>query len=107
MCITGLRMAIKLLGDKKKWLQTKNEMSAVFNDMYNQKTQTIPRTYTFDQSTENKEVIKDDSWPDSSLLGLIFPCDILDPFDSKMEKTVNRIITITGTKFDRLSILSS
>jgi len=92
MCIAGLKIAIKLLGKKKKWLQAKTEMSDIFNDMYSQRTKIIPRTYTLGQMAKRKDITREDFWPDSSLLGLIFPSGILDPFDSKMEKTVDRII---------------
>jgi len=92
MCIAGLKIAVKLLGKKKKWSQTEAEMSGVFNNMYSQKTKTIPRTYTLGQMTKHRDIIREDFWPDSSLLGLIFPAGIVDPFDRKMEKTVDRII---------------
>jgi len=93
MCIAGLRVASKLLGKKKKWSQTETEMSGIFHDLYSQKTKTIPRTYTIGQMAKRRDIIKkEDFWPDSSLLGLIFPSGVLDPFDRKMKRTVDRII---------------
>lgn len=91
MCIAGLRTAIELLGKKKNWLQTEKEMSSVFCDIYSH-TNLIPRTYTKGKLAERRKVKKDDFRPDTSLLGLVYPAGILDPFDSKMKKNVDEII---------------
>ena len=86
MCIAGLRVAIELLGKKKKWLQTEKEMSAVFDEIYSAKKNYIPATYTSGRK------IKDDFRSDASLLGLVYPSRIIDLFDNKMKKTVDNII---------------
>jgi GH15 family glucan-1,4-alpha-glucosidase len=91
MCIAGLRTAIELLGKKKNWLQTEKEMSDIFCDIYS-RTNLIPRTYTKGKLAERRKIKKDDFRPDASLLGLVYPSAILDPFDGKMKKTVDEII---------------
>ena len=98
ICIAGLRTAIELLGKKKKWVQTEKEMTAVFRDIYSH-VKLIPRTYTTGKLAESRKIKKDDFLPDASLLGLVYPSEILPPFDSKMKKTINEIIeknTIAG-----------
>jgi glucoamylase len=92
VCIAGLRTAIELLGNKKNWLRTEREMLGVFRDIYSHSANLIPRTYTKGKLAERREMRKDDLQPDTSLLGLVYPSGILDPFDSKMKKTVDEII---------------
>jgi GH15 family glucan-1,4-alpha-glucosidase len=92
MCIAGLRAAISLLGKKGPWLQTESQMSAVFSDMYDSGTSSLPRTYSVGQIANRPEIKRDDYWPDASLLGLAYPSAIVDPLDKKMKKTVDRII---------------
>lgn len=98
MCIAGLRTAIELIGKKRNWLKTEKEMSGVFRDIYSH-ANLIPRTYTSGKLAESRKIKRDDSRPDASLLGLVYPSEILLPFDSKMKKTVDEIIaknTIAG-----------
>lgn len=92
MCIAGLRVALELFGEKKKWLQTEREMSVVFSDIYSCTVNTIPRTYSIGKLAKRREVRKEDFWPDASLLGLVYPSGILDALDKKMKRTVDRII---------------
>jgi GH15 family glucan-1,4-alpha-glucosidase len=92
ICMAGLRAAIKLLAKKKDWLQTENQMTRVFEDMYASAEDSIPRTYTTGKLANRPEIKRDDYWPDASLLGLVYPARILDPLDKKMKKTVDRII---------------
>jgi GH15 family glucan-1,4-alpha-glucosidase len=92
MCIAGLRTAIELLGKNKNWLRTEKEMSSIFDDIYSHDANHIPRTYTAGKLAERREIRKDDFLPDTSLLGLVYPSAILDPFDSKMKETVDEII---------------
>jgi len=92
MCIAGLRTAIELLGKKRNWLRTEKEMSSVFRDIYSHNANLIPRTYTRGKIAKRREIRKDDFWPDASLLGLVYPSGILDPLDSKMKRTVDKII---------------
>jgi GH15 family glucan-1,4-alpha-glucosidase len=91
MCITGLRTAIELLGKRKNWLQTVKEMSNIFQNIYS-RANLIPATYTKGKLAERREIKKDDSRSDTSLLGLVYPSAILDPFDSKMKKTIDKIL---------------
>jgi GH15 family glucan-1,4-alpha-glucosidase len=100
MCIAGLRVAIELLGKKKKWLQTEKEMSNVFSELYSSNVKMIPRTYSADETSRRSEacgehaesIRKDDFQPDSSLLGLVYPSAILEGFDEKVKVTVSEII---------------
>jgi glucoamylase len=92
ICIAGLRTAIELLGKRRNWLQTEKEMSSVFCDIYLHSANLIPRTYTKDKLAKHREIRKDDFQPDASLLGLVYPSGILDPFDRKIKRTVDEII---------------
>ncbi len=92
MCISGLRVAIELLGRKRNWLRTEREMSSVFSGLYSCDRDLIPRTYSVGRIGKRSEIRREDFWPDASLLGLVYPSGILGAFDTKMEKTVNRII---------------
>ncbi len=92
MCLCGLRAAIKLMGKKKKWLQTEKEMSGVFSDLYSHNKNLIPRTFSTGRISKRREVRRDDFRPDTSLLGLVYPCGMLNPSDKKMKATVEKII---------------
>jgi GH15 family glucan-1,4-alpha-glucosidase len=92
LCLAGLRAALELLGRKRRWLQTEREMSSVFSDLYSCNTKSIPRTYSAGRIAKRSEVREEDFCPDASLLGLVYPSGILDPFDKKMKKTVDEII---------------
>jgi len=92
MCIAGLRVALRLLGKKKKWLQTENQMSGVFSDIYSCTANTIPRTLSKGTLAKREKTRKDDFLPDASLLGLVYPSGILDALDKKVKRTVDRII---------------
>lgn len=92
MCIAGLRVAIELLGKKRAWVQTEKEMSSVFSDLYSGSTNLIPRTYSTGGIGKSDKIKKEDFLPDASLLGLVYPSRILDPFDNKMKRTVDNII---------------
>jgi len=92
MCISGLRVAIRLAGKKKTWLRTEKEMSNVFVEMYSRSTGSLPRTYRAGRMAERGKTRKEDSLPDTSLLGLVYPSGILDPLDEKMARTVHELI---------------
>jgi glucoamylase len=92
MCIAGLRAAIELLGKKKKWLQTKKQMSDAFAKVYSNSTKFIPRTYRNGATAKNRKTSSDNLLPDSSLLGLVYPSGVLDENDEKMKRTVQGII---------------
>lgn len=102
MCITGLRIAINLLGNKKKWLQTKKEMSKTFAKVYSNSTKSILRTYRKGAAAKNRKTRADDLLPDTSLLGLVYPSGILDPNDEKMKRTVQEIIKSNTTDYGGL-----
>ena len=92
MCVAGLRAAIGLLGNKKKWLRTEKQMSKTFAEVYSSGTKSIPRTYRKGSIAKNRKIRADDLKPDTSLLGLVYPSGILDPQDEKMASTVLEII---------------
>jgi glucoamylase len=92
MCIAGLRAAIELLGKKKKWLQTKKEMSDTFAKVCSGSTKSIRRTYRRGRLTKDRKIRDNDLLPDTSLLGLVYPSGMLDPKDEKMKRTVQGII---------------
>jgi GH15 family glucan-1,4-alpha-glucosidase len=97
MCIAGLRAAIELHGEKKKWLQTEKEMSKSFAEVYSSETKSIWRTYRKGAVSKKRKTRADDLLPDSSLLGLVYPSGILDPLDERMKRTVNEIIKTNTT----------
>ncbi len=97
MCIAGLRAAIELLGKKKKWLQTEKEMSKTFTDVYLSSLKTIRRTYRKDGTVKNRKSREDDLLPDTSLLGLVYPSEMLGPLDEKIKRTVHEIIKMNTT----------
>jgi len=99
MCIAGLRAAIGLAGKKKTWLQTEKEMSNAFAEIHSSGVKFFPRTYRAGQMAGHGKTQREDSLPDTSLLGLVYPSGILDPLDEKMARTVRRIIeanTVNG-----------
>lgn len=99
MCISGLRAAVKRLGEKRSWIKTEREMSAVFEEMHSNKSGTIPTIYTRGRKATDSDIRKEDFRPDTSLLGLVYPAGILEPDDVKVKATVERIIeknTIDG-----------
>ena len=94
MCTAGLRVAMKLLGKKRKWVQTEKEMSNVFAEIYSRSPEAIPRTYRKGRAAGKTK--EDDIRPDASLLGLVYPSGILDPLDEKMKRTVREIINMNA-----------
>jgi GH15 family glucan-1,4-alpha-glucosidase len=98
MCIAGLRAAIEMLGKKRKWLKTKKEMLQAFEYVYSSSTKSIPRIYRNSTTAKNRKIRVDDSTPDTSLLGLVYPSGILEPLDDKMKTTVLEIIKMNTKK---------
>jgi len=92
MCIAGLRAAIKLSGKKRTWVQTEEQMSAAFAQVYSRSAKSIPRTYRAGKRAKNSITRREDLQPDASLLGLVWPSGILNPLDEEMKATVERII---------------
>jgi glucoamylase len=92
VCIAGLRLAVELLGRKRKWLRTEREMSAVFSELCSSGAKTIPRTYTSGRTAKRPEIRKDDFLPDASVLGLAYPAGLLEPLDGRLKATVDEII---------------
>ncbi len=94
MCVAGLKAAIELLGKKRKWQQTQKEMSEILNQAFSYSSNPVPRTYNKSKAKINKY----DTLPDTSLLGLVYPSQILHPLDKNMQKTVQAIIKNNTTK---------
>ncbi len=97
MCIAGLGAAIRLAGKKRSWLQTERQMSSTFAEMYSSSGKSLRRTYRAGRTARRGGIRKEDSLPDTSLLGLVYPSAILDPQDRKMTNTVRRIIESNTT----------
>jgi len=95
MCIAGLRTAIKLEGKKRKWMQAEKEMSDTFTQIHSSSTKSIRRTYRKD--VRNRKIVTEDSLPDTSLLGLVWPSRVLDQKDKRMQCTVQEIIKLNTT----------
>jgi GH15 family glucan-1,4-alpha-glucosidase len=100
ICMAGLRVAIKLVGKKKKWLRTEKEMSDTFAQVHSSSRKSIQRT--FRKELKNRKIKTGDSLPDTSLLGLVYPSGILDPNDEVMKKTVQEIIKSNMTNGEGL-----
>jgi GH15 family glucan-1,4-alpha-glucosidase len=92
MCIAGLRAAIKLSGKKRAWVQTEKQMSAAFAQVCSRSAEWILRTYRAGKTAKYSRTRREDSQPDTSLLGLAWPSGILDPLDERMKATVEKII---------------
>ncbi len=92
MCTAGLRAALASLGEKRNWRKTEKEMSRVFHDIYSSGAHYIPRTYSAGKIAKNSQICKKDFLPDTSLLGLVYPAEILPPLDEKMKRTVEKIM---------------
>ncbi|MBN1803753.1 MAG: glycoside hydrolase family 15 protein [Sedimentisphaerales bacterium] len=94
MCSAGLKAVIELLPNKRKWQQTQKEMSEILEQAFSYGSNSIPRTY----NQSKTEIIKEDMLPDTSLLGLVYPSQILHPLDDNMQKTVQTIIRSNTVK---------
>ncbi|MHC4207017.1 MAG: glycoside hydrolase family 15 protein [Planctomycetota bacterium] len=92
MCIAGLRVAIKLCGKKRKWVQSEKEMSDAFAEVYSSSIKYIPRACRKGKLAKNRKIRENDALPDTSLLGLVYPSGMLEPQDGKMRRTVLQII---------------
>ena len=67
-------------------------MSSVFSDLYSSDVNLIPRTYSTGSRAQRNEFKKEDFWPDTSLLGLVYPSGILESLDKKMHVTIKQVI---------------
>ena len=83
MCIKGLNVASKLIQPKEKWSKCIEQMKHQFNKSYDKKLGYFLRT--FNDRTGDKIV-------DSSLLGIVWPSEIIKPNDKRMISTVKKII---------------
>ena len=92
MCIAGLRAAIRLSGKKRTWVQTERQMSAAFEKVYRRSEKSVLRTYRAAKGARRAAVRTEDSQPDTSLLGLVWPSGIVDPLDEKMKTTLGGIL---------------
>jgi glucoamylase len=102
MCAAGLKAAAELLGKNKKWQQTQKEMSEILKQAYSGSSNHIPRTYNKSKSSISTNTTKEDALPDTSLLGLVYPSQILNPSDEIMKRTVQAIIQSNTTKYGGL-----
>jgi len=87
MCIKGLNVASKLLQPKEEWLRCIEQMKIQFNRSYDKKIGYFLRT--FGDKTRDKTV-------DSSLLGLVWPSEIVKPNDKRIISTINKIIRVNS-----------
>ena len=94
MCAAGLKAAIEMLGKKRKWQQIQREMSEILKQACSCNSNSIPRTY----SKGKAKITNYDTLPDTSLLGLVYPSQILHPLDKNMQRTVQAIIRNNTTK---------
>ncbi len=86
LCIRGLKAAIKLLEPKKEWVNCKDRMEKIIKNSYDKKRKYFVRKF-------NR---KKDLTVDSSLLGLVWPGEIVKPNDYRMVSTVKKIIEVNS-----------
>ena len=79
-CAHGLELANKIIPNKK-WLKTSEEMKKRIMDSYSDKDGYFLRRYGK----------LSDNTPDASLLGLVYPFNIIKPDDDKMVKTIKNM----------------
>lgn len=100
VCIKGLKEANEMYPNKK-WKRVWEEMSSVFDEIYSKSDKALPRTWSLtDLKTEHIHTSnpKINLMSDSSLLGLVYPSDVLSPDDPKMTATVDDIIKNNSTR---------
>ncbi len=91
MSIKGLEAALKLTRAKERWLKCKEQMEKELKKSYDKKLGYFVRTF------DGKHV---DNTLDSSMLGLVWPSELVKSNDKRMISTVNKIIqknSIEGT----------
>jgi GH15 family glucan-1,4-alpha-glucosidase len=98
MCSAGLKAAAELLGKNNNWQQTQKEMSEILKEAFSCFSKHIPRTYNKSKTSARGKITKQDTLPDTSLLGLAYPSQILHPLDENMKNTVQAIIQNNMTK---------
>jgi GH15 family glucan-1,4-alpha-glucosidase len=92
-CIKGLRIAISLVGKKSNLIKTEKEMSEIFENIV-KKCNLLPITFgdVVNKKYFNVDSTKKDPFSDGSILGLVYPNEIIEADNPKMVSTVNRII---------------
>ena len=98
MCVAGLKAAAGLLGKSSRWQRTQKEMSEILKQACSCSSNHIPRTYNKSRTALSYNTTKEDTLPDTSLLGLVYPSQILQPSDESMKRTVQAIIRSNTTK---------
>jgi len=98
MCVAGLKAAAGLLGKNKKWQQTQKEMSEILKQACSCSSNHIPRIYNKSRTAVSNNTMREDTLPDTSLLGLVYPSQILNPSDESIKRTVQAIIKNNTTK---------
>jgi GH15 family glucan-1,4-alpha-glucosidase len=81
MCIKGLRCACEIVKPEDRWLIVINQMLEKLERAYDGKSRFFVRTY----GSSDRRV-------DSSMLGLVWPADVISAKDKRMVSTVQRII---------------
>jgi GH15 family glucan-1,4-alpha-glucosidase len=88
MCIKGLKAALRLIGTRREWLRCVGEMENELKKSYDKKLGYFVRTFN------NKR----DKTLDSSMLGLVWPSEVISPKDRRMVSTVKKIIEKNSTE---------
>jgi GH15 family glucan-1,4-alpha-glucosidase len=88
MCIKGLRAASMLIGPKEEWLECIRQMGNEFEKSYNKELGYFLRTFN---NTHTDKTL------DSSMLGLVWPSEIVESDDDRILSTVNKIIQKNST----------
>jgi len=83
MCIKGLDVASRLIHPKEEWSRCIEQMKIQFNRSYDKKLGYFLRKLG-------------DRTVDSSLLGLVWPSEIIKPNDKRMLSTVKKIIQVNS-----------
>lgn len=83
MCIKGLRAATRLIKPKDEWLRCIRQMENELNNAYN------PRLGYFVRTFSDKKM---DKILDSSMLGLVWPSEVVKSNDKRISSTVKKII---------------
>jgi GH15 family glucan-1,4-alpha-glucosidase len=84
MCSRGLKSAIKLIGNNERWLECQKQMEKEIENAYDRKLKFFVRTF-------NHRI---DPLIDSSMLGLVWPSNVIKPNDKRMINTVKKILKV-------------
>lgn len=82
MCVKGLESAIKLVGPKATWVKCRNQMEKEIEKAYDRKSGYFLRSFNGSRDTTI----------DSSIFGLFWPSEVINPNDFRMISTVKKIV---------------